>query len=338
MAGSLSNRTYRIIVAAASPTTLLADATKATLDAAPAGQIGFFNGLSNAVVAPGDTITQHPSFYILRKGANGAIKTSFTIEGANVTKYEGQSFLAEAQKVVTVDLSANQACVVVGGQIELSIVFKESYDTDILPYRQYKKVYTVASESATEASPAVFATRLANLITNDRSVEVTASAAGNVVTITAKAQLTLDRTGQYPNQVDFDAFAQGIYVNENAQKIYEDATVITTTTPVAFGSGTDRQMRIWEDRQQGYLGKLNRIKFPVDVLEYDAVLGGNYDIYVIENSNVHIAGDGLVQPGVALETTLLAIPSAAAALTTAVEAVLNPYMASAPRKFAAVAL
>lgn len=337
MAGSLSNRTYRIIVAGTTET-LLADAAKATLDAAPAGQIGFFNGVSNATVAAGDDIQDHPSFYILRKGANGTVKTSFTIEGANVTKYEGQSFAAEAQKVVTVDLSANQAATIVGGQIELAIVFKDSYDSDILPYRQYKKVYTVAAENATEATAAVFATRLAALINADKAVEVTASAAGNIVTITAKAQLTLDRTGQYPNQVDFDAFSQGIYVNENAQKIYEDASVITTTTAINFGSGTDRQMRIWEDRQQGYLGHLNRIKFPVDVLEYDAVLGGNYDIYVIEHANVHEAGQGLVQYGTALETTLLAIPSAVAALTTAVEGVLNPYMASTPRKFAAVAL
>lgn len=337
MAGSLSNRTYRIIVAGTTAT-LLADATKATLDAAPAGQIGFFNGVSNATVVAGDDIQDHPSFYILRKGANGTVKTSFTIEGANVTKYEGQSYTAEAQKVVTVDLAANQAAIVMGGQIELAIVFKDSYDSDILPYRQYKKVYTVASESVADASPTAFASRLAALINADKSVEVTASAAGTVITITAKTQLVLDRSGQYPNQVDYDVFSQGIYVNDNGQKIYEDASVITTTTPINFGSGTDRQMRIWEDRQQGYLGKLNRIKFPADVLEYDAALSGNYDIYVIEHANVHESGQGLSQYGTALETTLLAIPSAVAALTTAVEAVLNPYMASTPRRFAAVAL
>lgn len=330
------NRVYRVIVAAAGETSLLANAEKTTLDNANPGQLGVFNAQSWEAVTAGETIEDHEEIIIVQTTSSG-IRTSIPIQGAQVRKYNGEEYRDEQAKSISVDLGGLPGITTVGSEVFVTVIFKTSYSPDLLPYRQYRKTFRVNADNSTEADAEEFASRIADLINKDLDIEVSASVSTDTITITANNNLSLDRSGQYPNQIDFDVAAGIAYYNTNGVLVESDGATITTVADIDFGSGTDRHMRLLEDRSQGYLGYTNRTLFPADLLEYYAVSGGNYDLYVIEHDDRHEVGEFLTDV-YAPCTTIIAVPDSNSTLKSALEGVLNPYMASTPKNFPAVTL
>lgn len=103
------------------------------------------------------------------------------------------------------------------------------------------------------------------------------------------------------------------------------------------GQGTYRYMTLWykdTEGQREYPANQNRTEFPVIAATVPFSSTANYSLYIIEHQDTR---EFLVSPNnVRLHKTIVCVPKGDTTTKNALEAVLNPWMASLPNPFPAL--
>ena len=266
----------------------------------------------------GDTIAAGDTFTVGVGSPNGGIVFGDPIAVKDITAYEKQVYRAKVEQVVTVVADTPVA------GTEYSLLVNERSDKEILPMRQAIRRYVIVA--VTGETAATLAAKFIARINADPASVVVASGTGANIVLTAKAAPTAaNSAGEYDHQNFFSvSTAQG----DNFGYFTAWGTVTYTTAP-DFGSGSFIQVRRLEQRGIGYTGVTNRTLFPVETGDFLSVAGTNYDVYVIEQQNRHESGVYTIGQVKAPISLIIAVT---AGQGTALEAILNPLIASAPNE------
>lgn len=335
-------RTYRILISNNAAAT--ANTTVATL---AAGEIAFLKD-DGTFLAAAETISDSASVTPVMGMAAGNIpKYAPKIQGANVVKYEGSSYSAAVQQDSFIgdngQAAQNLETPVIGTAYSMHIVIM--VDPGLWSERQLRRSYEIvaATVSATDLANAFVAAINADVEAAKYVVAAYENGGGNDgIKITGVAQaynsldvpqfvsfkLALDLG--FTNATPIDQFGY-IYVNGVA-----GTTVNSNSVVPDQGSGTYPLVANMEEFAIGYDGALNRTGFPIPDAPRMASSTGTYDVYSIANDDVH-ASSSLNGEVASPVQTIIAVP-AGSANQAAIEAILNPYMASVPKAFPALAL
>jgi len=334
-------RTYRILISNNAAAT-----AGATVGALAAGEIAFLKD-DGTFLAGGDTITDSAKITPVMGMAAGDIpKYAPTIQGANVVKYEGTSYVAAAEQLSFIGCNGtinDLPLPAVGDVFSFHIVIQ--IDPGLWSERQLRRSFEVTATAATVVNLAGLMVAAVNADV-EAAKYVTASVASNG----ALRGLQLDGVSQAYNSLDtyqqvafklsidlgftnataIDQFGY-LYINGIA-----GTTVGSNSTAPSPGSGTYPLVATMEEFAIGYDGALNRTGFPIPAAPRNALSTGTYDVYSIANDDVH-ASSSLNGEIASPVQTIIAVP-AGSANQAAIEAILNPYMASVPKAFVALAL
>jgi hypothetical protein len=301
--------------------------------AAAAGEIFVLDKTKN-ILAAGATVADTDTIYIAEVLADtysyvneagtsvtGVKKLLFSdpIEGKNVKLYQGRSYSAITEQVVTIDSTSSTPTT--GTEYSLRIVYTDTYEKP----GQVTQTYRVTC-GATQTYDAIWTLFIA-LINKDPRRRVIASGSGNLI-LTGRAMPydvsdTVNAIDEY-YQVNFKAH---LYSNN-----YGDCTVTYTTAPFP-GNGTWQRVRDAEKKAQSNVGVRNRTVFPIITPTMRTVASTNYGTIVIEHDRRFISADGADKTD--RVTTEIYIVSGASQ-TVNVLNVLNPWMASTPGEFPAI--
>jgi|9_EtaG_2_1085328.scaffolds.fasta_scaffold00062_17 hypothetical protein len=288
---------------------------------------------------PGETIADAPYIYLVQ-GIDGAgkVRWSSKIEGANVQKYTGQSYVGATQQAVAVGYNTASGSILLNNSAEyrLSIIFK--FDKVQGSERQFVRRFSYTSDAtATEAEIAAdFKAQIeADSICKDLLDTVTINTTGTNrgITITGKAQTYKVIDGY--EQVTFKVVVDGAFIDGGTTLITTDGTG-NSAVPI-YGVGTYEHVSDLERAQLGMEGINNLMKFPVPSYPVFAVAGDTYDMYAISYTDVH-ASANLNKDIASPEMTIVAMENGGAGQQALLENVLNGWFASCPGSFAPLAL
>lgn len=196
---------------------------------------------------------------------------------ADITAYNTEAYAAKTEQVVTVTPGTPVA------DMEYTVAIINKSDKEILQMRQDKRTYTIKAAVGETATTLV--TKFKDLINADPASVVVASGTATLILTAKSVAGDADIVGNYPSQYIFDVFLKVT----NPAAIYRDPQGFGSqvTTGPAFGNGQYFQIAKLEKEQLGYTGVTNRTKFPVEVGQFTAVAGTNYDVAVLEIDNRH---------------------------------------------------
>lgn len=219
-------------------------------------------------------IVEGDSFRVAVKSLDDSVKYSNTIHSKDIKSIKVEPYAPVVEQVVTVTMDAPVA------GLEYTLTLVDRSDKEILQRRQDKRTYQVVAVDGDTADS--IAAKFATELSNDKTTFVTASAAGAVLTITAKAKVTkANAAGQFGLQHYFEV---GCGVADTREQYTKFGTVAYTVQP-DFGSGSYGDVRTLEFESAGYSGFLNRTLFPVIQPSFDSQIGKTYDYIVIEYDN-----------------------------------------------------
>jgi len=300
----------------------------------------------------GETIADAPYIYIVQgTDTLGDPKFSQKITGKQVVNYSGSERAAAAEQVTYIgDNGTTGAILPVSNSTEYSlhIVFKE--DKVAFSERQLRRSFhytTDATATAAEIMNAFVALINADSICKTRVTAATSTGGGNQgIKLTGKAQTykKIDGYEQVYFEVSLDlGFTRATPVDELGY-IYVNGADPTSTNSNSVspsrGVGTYALVTDLEVFALGHNGITNRTKFPIPdgASNTYAVSTESYDMYVIDHNDKHASADANGHISSPLQT-IIAVPyDAAAGNGGALEALLNPWMASCPGNFAPVTL
>lgn len=309
----VTNRVYKVLVTTGG-------AAAATVAALTPGQ-WIIVKKDGTPYAPADVIAAGDKFRIVVGAPDGSRVFSDLIALKDVRAYEKQVYAARVEQVVTVTL----ATPVAGIQYDVSVIDKS--DKEILQARQNKRTYSVVAAAGETAT--TLGDKFRALINADVASTVIASGTTTLVLTAKSVAATANIVGEFPAQYFFEVFSSAIDNTVYPIPFPSLSGTVVYTTPPNFGSGTYPQVRTLEQRGIGYTGVTNRTRFPVEQGLFLSVPGTNYDLYVIEEDHVHDTNVVVEGEKAAPRTTIIAITAGAG---TAFEAILTPYIASAPNE------
>jgi len=290
------------------------------------GELLIINAATNAPVAPGSEISDVEAIQIVQGGAGNKRYFSPVISGVDVTGFTGSEYAAAVAQTYTVVCPT----ATVGNSYNLVLIHREDQDT--LRIRQDKSVYSV---EATATSASTLAAALAAKVNADSNARVTASVSSETITLTADmpADSDINLVGQFP----LIPFAQVVLQEVSATAPYPMTEVgtVTETVKPGFGTGTYQNIRNLEDSVQGFRGITNRRKFPAPLQVYFSVAGSTYDVYVLEANDSHEAGFAPNEIEAPIQI-FVAIPDASTTAGAYFEDIMNPWVASSPKKLGPV--
>lgn len=290
------------------------------------GELLIINAATNAPVAPGSEISDVEAIQIVQGGAGSKRYFSPVISGVDVTGFKGSEYAAAVAQVYTIVCPT----AVVGNSYNLVLIHREDQDT--LRIRQDKSVYSV---EATATSSSTLAAALAAKVNADPNARFTATVDTATITLTADmpADSDINLVGQFP----LISFAQVVLQEVSSTSPYATTEVgtVTEATKPGFGSGTYQVVRTLEDNVQGFRGITNRRKFPAPSQLYFAVAGSTYDVYVLEANDSHEAGFAPNEIEAPVQM-FIAIPDASTTAGAYFEDIINPWVASSPKKLGPV--
>lgn len=149
-----------------------------------------------------------------------------------------------------------------------------------------------------------------------------------IATATVISQVGLNITGKAITTKSVDLYQQLNFTSGLAPvngAIGDEEAVLSV--PAVTGSGFWEQVRDMEFFEAGYRGITNRIQFPVSAFVPIAKAGSTYQLYVIEHFETVNTNQGFVMNPLA--TVLAFDVSSAATKASAVEAILDSWMAAA---------
>ena len=304
---------------------------------------------NKVVLTAGDTIVDTDTIYICQgtgvtfdytniQGTEvpGVRKLIFSdpIEGAKVRSYVGREFEVKAEKVVT--LAAVTAPLIQGTEFKLRIISKDIKEHPGQFAQNYRFVL-----GATLTTTALF-NGLRAAIATDSGRRITATGAATLI-LTGREQpecCTATSDIDKFRMTDFDVFLN--YVDSDGNDIAVTGAAQTLTTALDYGSGNWEQLRDLEKYMIGHMGNTNKTHFPVLEKAFDTTVDSYYDLIVIEHDKSYLApnNQGVEQTPI---STVLAMATAVTGVNAnnqivSVLAQLNPWMASCPGAFSAIAV
>ena len=303
------------------------------------------------LLVAGETVSDSEWIYIAQGTATaGEPLLSPRIKGAGVTKWVGNNYAAAAQQVSYVGYNGTTGAVTTtaidtGDVLKLRINFP--FDKEFRSLRTWSRYFeytAIADDSGAAAVTDLVAQINADSVCSQylTAAVTTDGATARGISLTAIAQTH----SAYDNleQVYFEVFLDGddwestTYVDQFG---YIEAATRTTTNSASInvtkGVGTYDQVLDMERFAVGFWGQTNRTKFPVINIDTYALSTEGYDLYMIEWTDDVQAND--LSWNRHLNQIVVAIPyDAAAGNGAAFEALMNPWMASCPGAFSALAL
>lgn len=277
----MSNNLHRVQNIFISDGTAL-PANNAATTSVTAGKIGIYGQDMLALnPAGGDTITTQPYIYLFEAKTDsngiGYLKKSFRIDGANVTKYEAESYTPAKREVWAIGhnrlTTTGDITVANSTEYKYTIRFKN----DKVLYSARPEVLTVQFTSASSATQLSIATQIASGITSSAfRGQITAVVVG-------------DGTGAYglTGASDYGVEIWALDVNQNLSTQYtgnqvyfsvhvDDSTGFASTTECAqiqafgLGIGTYNQVYSMENYDLANEGIANRRMWPIPTFDYSA--------------------------------------------------------------------
>lgn len=299
------------------------------------------------ILAAGATIADSDIIYIgqatgvtfdytneLGTAVTGARKFIFSdpIEGALVKSYLGEAYTATSQQVTT--FTCTNLVVTAGTELVLRIVYKDLQEQKGGGQFVHSYHYTtITGETVDTAADALM--DLVNAHTGAR-VTATVTAGSDYLTLTGKAipscTSELDDIDEY-EMVRFDAYLNYVDADGNQQ----ESLATKATTEAVVGNGTWYLVRDIEKANRGYKGFTNQTTFPILKPAWSTVKAETYDTLVIEHSKSYLAPDNTYTKTTPLKTIIFIPVTATANQMDAILARLNPWMASCPGSFTAIA-
>lgn len=261
-------------------------ANDAATSSVTAGKIGIYGQDMLALnPAGGDTITTQPFIYLLegKTDSNSVnyLKRSFRIDGANVTKYEGQSYAPDQPNVWSIGYSRKTAT----GSIEVnnSTTYKAviRFKNDKNLYSARPEVLTITFDSVATATKLSIATQISNAINNSAfKGQISAIVVGNgtgVYGVTGATEYGVEiwakdinqfiGTNYTPNNVYFS-----VHVDDSTG--FGDTTTCTQIQANSYGEGTYTSIYNKENFEYQYEGLSNRRLWPAQTPKFGAVSTG----------------------------------------------------------------
>lgn len=293
------------------------------------------------LLTAGDDISDSDIIYVALGG-----KTTFTdvngtsrreaiisnpIEGAKVRTFNGESYSAATNKIVT---CANTGLTpVVGDEYVLRIAYKDMQNETPAQYIQEWRV--IAGTTSLNDLYTDFAT----IATADPNARVTVVNAGGTLTITGiTIPFSLNQIDSF-KMVDFDVRFN--HVTPTGPEVAGPTVAVSVDS--YKGIGDWREVRDLEKESRSNFGITNFFYFPVPtgVTDWFVNNGGSsstktYDFVVIEHDASYLSPDLSYNKEARLVTTI-ALP-VNCVQGTLLLAQLNPWMASTPRAFANVSI
>ena len=297
------------------------------------------------IMGAGDTISDTEYCYIVQgvfeNGVRVAPRFSAKIQGLNVEKWTGTSYVAAAQQVSVIGAQAGAGAtginVVNSTEYVISLIF--TYDKVIGSERQLVRRFHYTSD-ATATQQEIAQAMAAQINADDvASTLVTAVAAVGAgagiwgITLTGLAQTYAVIDGY--EQVTWKIALDGGFSDGGTTPLEVASGVGGSVTPV-YGSGTYAHVSDLERAALGYDGVNNLMKFPVPSYPVFATSGTTYDVYAVAHSDKHATAN-LNKDGYSPEMTLVAMP-VGAGQQASFENELNPWMNSTSGSFLAVNL
>ena len=291
------------------------------------GELLIINAATNAPVAPGSDISDVEAIQIVQGGAGNARYFSPVINGLDLKGFKGSEYTAAVAQTFTVLCPTPTA----GNVYNLTIINRE--DQEILRIRQDKSVYSV------EATTGLTATQLAEAfvakVNADTNCRFSASNSTATVTLVAKmpSDSDMNLVGQFPLIPIADVALTE--VDGDTTFITNKVGTVTQTVAPGTGTGTYQNVRDLEDSVQGFRGVTNRQKFPQSSQVYFSVAGATYDMYVLDFNNSHEAGFAPNEIEAPIQV-IVAIPDASTTAGAYFEDIINPWVASTPKRLGPV--
>jgi hypothetical protein len=248
-------------------------------------------GSNMTCLTAGDTISTagRDSIFIVNKLANGDLKRSMGIKGVNVTSWKGESYCPSRRNVWGIGYQRGSlvdgVTVAAGGSISVSnstdYEFSIRFKNDKTFYSERPEIYRTLFTSSATATQSNIADQIVSQINNS---SYGSQPAGIKEIIAVKVG---DGTGAYglTGAANFGVEITGLIVNQFLNTTYTDNLVYfsvqvldasgfgTGTSCVEIqslkrGTGTHDQVYIMENKFYGNEGVLNRVLFPIPVLDY----------------------------------------------------------------------
>ena len=285
---------------------------------------------------PGDTIADSSQFRIVQGGATHDIVSPW-IYGKDVINWSGKSYSAPVSQSSTLTWSADATNT---SDIEVTIKLVNTTNGQTDPFDA--KSYTVITNAASINTQAEIGDNFTGAMNADYSISGSASLSATqtdelpwfVKTITWDASTVITLIGwdkgetMQNGQVAEYATSFDIFV-ENGDAAANGGVVAKATGTTAFAgySGGYYIKQMEEELRGTQYGYYNRLELPITPAQ-TAVVGDSYDMYHIAatkdgSSASQIHGvDNIIELNIAFD-------NGTAALTQALEGVLNPYLNSA---------
>jgi hypothetical protein len=315
------------------------------------GEVAFLKP-DGTFLAAGETIADAATIQPVLGRTGKAPKFGAVIQGKNIKKFEGHTYAAAAQQVSYIGSNGTAGSIspLLAGTstapVTYSLHIDFLHDKELYSERQHRRSYSKAyTTTPTQDQIAVDFVAMINADVEAAKYVVAAKTTENAnrgISLTGVAQ-TYNVLNGY-ELVSFKVFADLGFTSatrvDELGYVYVDGAAGTTSGATSVtpkpGSGTYALVADLEEYSIGYDGALNRTKFPIPAAEKFAVVGTNYDVYAIEFEDVH-SSSSLNRTLASPETLILAVYTNSAN-QTALEAILNPYLASCPGNFAALNL
>lgn len=313
----------------------VARTTAGILDAG-AVEIQKLSASGPTAMLPGDTIADSPQFRIVQGDGTRDIVSPW-VYGKDVINWSGKSYSAPASQSSTLTWSANATNT---SDVEVTIKLVNTTNGQTSPFDS--KSYTVITNAASINTQAEIGDNFTGAMNADYSISGSASLTATqtdelpwfVKTITWDGSTVITLVGwdkgetMQNGQVAEYATSFDIFV-ENGDAAANGGVVTKATGTLAsagYGGGFYVK-KMEEDLRGAQYGYYNRLELP-NTPAQTAVTGDSYDMYHIAatkdgSSASQINGvDNIIELNIAFD-------NGTAALTSALEGVLNPYLLSA---------
>jgi hypothetical protein len=297
------------------------------------------------VLAAGSTIADSDIIYICQGtgstynyvneegtavSTNRKILLSDPIEGALVKNYHGVSYAAKAEQVTTITPDTP----VLGTEYLVRIVYKDMNEHPGQFTQTYRAVAT-----GTNVDTDLIDLLLAKINGHAGSRVV---ASGTTTLILTGKPIPACTTGlsdlEEFRMVEFEAFINKISVATATLGQWQDSGTVVYTSAADYGSGTWEVVRDMEKRALPYRGVTNFTVFPVYSPTVCTVVSATYDLIVIEHDKSYLSPDNQYIKQAPLTTVIAFVVPTTGDQESTVLGVLNTWMASLPKAFAAVSV
>lgn len=255
-----------------------------------------------------DTPTTTDEFFIAQGTANG-IKFVGPIQIKNVKAISAKTKVSDVEQVTHVgNVGSGAKAIVVANSTEYTLHVVLKHDKELGSERTPRFSYSYTSDAS--ATQQEIADAFVAKINGDESLSLDVVAA----TVTSGGNYGFSITGK---ALSYDPVLAPTYRKVSFEVFVEDGfigTPVTYTTAMNPGEGQYEQIRELEYTVQGYDGFTNRRLFPVLTPASDAVVGTEYDVIVLDYTNVHQGGT-MEQLTQSRSTAFIALPTASAAVT-----------------------